>query len=262
MDLVDPQSQVYLYAYVTYNYWPVQSKDVGFEIEGPYQHVVNQSGDFYIPLQTYQVWAKFTATTDQYGVASYTYRMPWPCSNPDSITGVWKITASVTVADQVITDTMLFYYQRVVYIEEVSTDKYQYNHAQYVKVEVEYLTHSVLCYPALFAIVISDNLTVPVGFTTYNTTVGGATFCTWKEDTFTVQIQIPKWAYAGEAYVKVSVYDKDPTIGGEALCPQFPNGPFVEGTDPSLPTDASEPNDYLENHIWDPNGTQIDILPY
>jgi hypothetical protein len=224
MDIVFPQSQIYLDAYVTYNYWPVQSKDVGFEIEGPYTKLPNGT---LIPAATYEIWAKFTATTDANGVATYTYRMPWPCLDPDSITGVYKITSTVTIADQVVSDTMLFYYQRLVYITSVSTDSYSYLHDQCVKVTVNYATHSIQKYPALFAIVITDNLTVPFGFATYSTTVGGTVFCTWKNSTFSLYICIPKWAYAGNASVHVSVYDKDPTIGGEALAPEFTPDPVI-----------------------------------
>jgi hypothetical protein len=227
MDIVFPQSWVYLNANVTYNYWPVQSKDVGFEIEGPYEHITNQTGDFYVPLQRYQVWAKFTATTDSNGVASYAYRMPWPCDDPDGITGVWKITSTVTIADEVVMDTMLFYYERLVVITSVTTDSYGYYHDQCVKVTVNYKTHSVEYYPALFAVVITDELGVPFGMQLHNTEVGGATFCTWKPGTFTVTICIPKWAYAGNGYVHVSVYDKDPTIGGEPLAPEFKPYPQI-----------------------------------
>jgi len=264
MDIVFPQSLVYLDAYVTYNYWPVQTKLVGFEIEGPYTHV-NSTGNFtldYVPKNTYQIWAKFSSTTDACGVATYAYRMPWPCDNPDGITGVWRITATVTIADVVVMDTMLFYYERLLYIHEVSTDSYQYSHppdAQHpnplykyvVDVEVEYWTHAVMNYPALFAAVIVDNLGVPVGMCLYATMVGGATFCTWKEVEFDLRIPIPKWAYAGIAYVQVSVFDKDPTIGGEPISPMFPNGPYIES-----PPGVDDPSD---NHVWDANGTQIDI---
>jgi hypothetical protein len=224
MDIVFPQSQIYLDVYVTYNYWPVQSKDVGFEIEGPYTKLPNGT---LVPAQTYQIWAKLTATTDANGVATLTYRMPWPCNDPDSITGVWKITSTVTVADQVVSDTMIFYYQRLVYITSVTTDSYSYIHDQCVKVTVDYETHAVQEYPALFAIVIEDNLTVPFGFATYSTEVGGATFCTWLTGEFTVEICIPKWAYAGNGLVLVSVYDKDPTEGGEAIAPSYTPIPII-----------------------------------
>jgi hypothetical protein len=225
MDIVFPQSWLYLHANVTYNYWPVQSKDVGFEIEGPYEHLPNGT---YVPLQRYQIWAKFTATTDSNGVANYAFRMPWPCEDPDGITGVWKITSTVTIADVVVSDIMMFYYERLVDIVSVTTDSYGYYHDECVKVTVSYRTHSVEYYPALFAVVITDDLGVPFGMALYGPIqVGGATFCTWKPDEFTVTICIPKWAYAGNGYVHVSVYDKDPTEGGEALAPEFTPAPEI-----------------------------------
>jgi len=224
MDIVFPQSWVYLNANVTYNYWPVQSKDVGWEIEGPFTKLPNGT---LVPAQTYQIWAKFSSITDSNGVATYAYRMPWPCSNPDGITGIWKITSTVTIADQVVMDTMIFYYQRVVYITSVTTDSYSYYHDQCVKVTVDYQTHSVQTYPALFSVVITDELGVPFGMALYSTTVGGATFCTWKNGTFTVTICIPKWAYAGNGYVHVSVFDKDPTIGGEPWQSEYLPNPEI-----------------------------------
>jgi hypothetical protein len=257
MDIVFPQSLVYLNANVTYNYFPVQSKDVGFEVDGPFLHV-SDTGNFtadYVPAPTYQVWAKFTSTTDDCGVATYQYRMPWPCDDPDSITGVWRVTATVTIADVVVSDIIMFYYQRLVYINSVTTDSYEYSHppdSQHpsplykyvVDVSVTYSTHAVLMYPALFAAVIMDNLNVPIGMATYSTMVGGATWCTWSYWEFDLYIPIPKWAYSGIGYVQVSVYDKDPTLGGEPLLQMFPLGPFV--VTPWLP-------------VWTTDGVQIDI---
>jgi len=229
MDLVFPQSEVTLYAYVSYNWWPVQSKPVGFEIEGPYEKLPNGT---LVKKQRWQIWAKFTAITDKDGIAKYVYRMPWPCDDPDGITGIWKITATTTLADGIIMDTMIFYYERVVYITKVTTDKFYYIHDEYVEVTVEYETHSVQTYPILFAIVLTDDLGVPFGMATQTGTIGGATFCTWKTAKFTKSILIPKWAYAGYGHVHVSAYDKDPTEGGEPYCdeytpyPEFQIGPY------------------------------------
>jgi len=226
MDLVFPQSEVTLYAYVTYNWWPVQSKDVGFEIEGPYDKLPNGT---LVKKQRWQIWAKFTATTNGTGVAKYVYRMPWPCTDPDGITGIWKITATTTLADTLIIDTMIFYYERVVYITQVTTDKFYYVHEEFVKVTVNYKTHSVQTYPILFAITLTDDLGVPFGMAIQAGTIGGATFCTWKTAPFTVSIFIPKWAYAGYGLVHVSAYDKDPTDRGEPYCPEYTGTQFQIG---------------------------------
>jgi hypothetical protein len=224
MDIVFPQSQVFLNANVTYNYWPVQSKDVGWEIEGPFTKLPNGT---LVPAQRYQIWAKFSSITDSNGVATLTYRMPWPCDDPDGITGIWKITATATVADQEIMDTTIFYYQRVVYITSVTTEFPSYYHGDCVKVTVNYQTHSVMSYPALFSIVLTDELGVPFGMALYSTTVGGATFCTWKNSTFNVDVCIPKWAYAGNGAVHVAVYDKDPTIGGQPWQSEYKPDPII-----------------------------------
>ena len=227
MDIVFPQSEVTFYANLTYNYWPVQSKDIGFEIEGPFDKLPNGT---LVPRQTpYQfIWAKLTATTGQDGIAVLTYRMPWPCDNPDIITGVWKVTATGTVADVTLMDTVIFYYERLVYITKVTTDSFYYTHGQDVCVTVDYATHSVEMYPALFSVTITDDLGVPFGFITFEKMVGGATFCTWKNGTFTVCITIPKWAYAGYGTVHVDAYDKDPTDGGFAWCPEFTPAPQIQ----------------------------------
>jgi hypothetical protein len=226
MDLVFPQSEITLYAYVTYNYWPVQSKDVGFEIEGPYTKLENGT---IVPAQTWKVWAKLTATTDENGVARITYRMPWPCNDPDSITGIWKVTATATVADVLINDTMLYYYERPVYITKVTLDKDYYIHGEDITVTVEYRTHAAQIYPVLFSVVATDELGVPFGMALKATTIGGALpWCTWKTGKFTVTINIPKWAYAGIGTIHVNAYDKDPTAGGFAYVPEYTPAPTFQ----------------------------------
>lgn len=211
MDIVFPQSEVTLYATVLYNWWPVQSKDVGFEIEGPFTKLQNGT---LVKAANFTIWAKLTAITDTLGVAKITFRMPWPCVNPENITGIWMAVATASVADVVLMDTMPFYYEHLVYITKVTTDAYYYNHLASVSVTVDYQTHAMQNYPALFATTITDNLGVPFGMALVTKTIGGAVFCTWKTGEFTVPIPIPKWAYVGIATVHVNVYDKDPTIGG------------------------------------------------
>jgi len=221
MDLVIPQSEVKLFASVEYNCWPVQSKDVGFEIEGPFYK--NESNpEQLLPKESYKIWAKLTARTNSEGVAIVVFRMPWPCENPEDIMGIWKVTATVNVADEIIMDTMPYYYEYLVDIFKVTTDAYYYNHDDYVHVCFSYRTHAMQSYPALFAIVITDELGVPFGMdASFETTVGGAEFCEWVESEYCVDIYIPKWAFTGFAYVHVSVYDKDPTEGGFAWAYEY-----------------------------------------
>jgi hypothetical protein len=212
---------------VEYNCWPVQSKDVGFEIEGPFYKNVSKPTQLLPKYPGYQVWAKLVSRTNSIGIAVIVFRMPWPCEDPENITGIWKVTATVNLADVIITDTLAFYYEHLVDIFKVTTDKYHYYHDDVVKVCIDYRTHALQPYPALFAIVITDELGVPFGMDAeFDTTIPAAErpitdWCTWEEDRFCVDIYIPKWAFTGFAYVHVSVYDKDPTEGGFSWCPEY-----------------------------------------
>jgi hypothetical protein len=224
MDLVVPQSEVYLFAKATYNYWPVQSKLVNFEIEGPFEK--DEQGGL-VKKSSWKVWAKLTAVTNGSGIASVVFRMPWPCEDPYSITGIWKVTVTCNLYDKVVTDTMIFYYEDLVKITKVTTDKYYYAHGEIVNVTVEYATHSMQWYDAVFAITIMDEVGVPINIILKSEDVGGAKFCKLKVMRFTVGLEIPKWAAAGYAYVYVNCYDKDPTDGGFAWCPEYTPPPEI-----------------------------------
>ncbi|MEM2568118.1 MAG: hypothetical protein QXH20_06595, partial [Candidatus Bathyarchaeia archaeon] len=224
MDLVIPQSEVYLFAKVTYNDWPVQSKIVNFEIEGPFEK--DTKGNL-VPKASHKIWAKLTAVTNGTGIASIVYRMPWPCEDPYSITGLWKITATCNLYDQIIMDTMIFYYEDLVNITKVTTDKYFYSHGELVSIKVKYASHSMQTYNATFSVVITDEVGVPIAIILKSVVVGGAEFCKLKEGSFTVDLEIPKWAAAGYAYVHVNCFDKDPTEGGFAWCPEYTPPPEI-----------------------------------
>jgi len=107
-------SQVELYANVTYNYWPVQQKDVAFEIR-------DLSGE---------LWAILVARTNEAGTASTSFRIPWPCDNPEELFGVWAVTATVDLACEVINDTLRFHFDYLVETFKVTTDKFEYNPAK------------------------------------------------------------------------------------------------------------------------------------
>jgi hypothetical protein len=211
MDLVLPQSLVYLWANVTYNYFPVSDKLVGIEIQEP-------SG---------AVYAKYTAYSDANGVAGVTFRMPWPEPDPESLFGIWTVTATVSIADQVVNDTMQFEYGYLVNIWKVTAtggiDNYQYAHEQTVTITVTYGSYAMQTYPALFVSQLVDNLSVTDGIATYSTTVGNATgvFNVYNNYTFSYTIYIPYWAYAGIATIYTNAFSYEPTEGGVAITPEY-----------------------------------------
>jgi hypothetical protein len=216
MDLVIPQSEVTLFVDLMYNYWPVQNKEVNFEVEGPYDHLFNETSQewYYAPRENYHILLKMTAISDTDGVATITFAMPWPCEGPDL--GVYLVTATSLVRDEVVIDTMYFYYDYLVHIFDVTTDKFYYTHDECVKITIDYGSHAMQTYPALFTAVILDELNVVIGLDMIETCVGGAEFCTYANGSVQLEICIPKWAFVGYADLFVNVYDKDPTEGGFA----------------------------------------------
>jgi hypothetical protein len=201
MDLVTPQSVVYLYAKVTYNYWPVQQKDVAFVIDGP-------AGKW-----------RYANRTDSDGVAWIRFQMPWPCDDPESILGLYTVTATVSICDVTTSDTLQFKYDYLVNIVKVSTDKYSYAHEEYVEVRIDYKSKAGLRYPVFFSVVMQDDLGTTVATGTASAEVVGAMFCLERYYWTTVSLYIPKHAFAGIAKIFVEAYDKDPAEGGTPWCP-------------------------------------------
>jgi hypothetical protein len=211
MDLIIPQAEVCLFAEVTYNYWPVQNKLVGFEVEDPYGGVL----------------LKRTGVTNTEGIAMIRFEMPWPCDDPECLIGVWKVTATVDISDFRINDTLEYHYDYMVNIWKVTTDKFEYNHCEDVEITIEYGTHAQQWYPTLLSAVIMDELDVPIGIALVETEVGGAEFCSYTNFTSIVTIHIPKHAFAGIATIHVNAFDKDPTEGGVPWAPEFTPPPEI-----------------------------------
>ncbi len=232
MDLVIPQSVVYLFADITYNYWPVQSKDVGFEIEGPFEQE-GWTPEQPVPRRAFHV-RKYANRTDDVGVAWIKFQMPWPCVNPEDYFGKYRVTATVDICSVVVTDILWFDYYYLVEITNVATNKYCYEHCEDVEITIEFRSKAQQRYPVLFAIVIQDELETGFGYAYLETFVQGAEFCHWKEYAESVTIHVPKWAFAGIAKIYVSAYDKDPTVGGAPWCPTFGLGWPLSETLPEI----------------------------
>ena len=206
MDMVAAQSEVTLFAKLTYRGWPIQFKPVTFEIIDPH-------GD---------TWAKLTAETNSTGIAKVTFRMPWTCENATKYFGEWTVVASSLVDDQKIFDYLYFKYDYLVNIWSVTTDKYYYEHYEVVTITVNYGTYAQQAiYPGVITATILDETGSPIGYAEQNVTIGGATYCSYYNVSVTLTIYIPKWAMPGYAYVHVSILDDDPAAGGAPWCPEY-----------------------------------------
>ena len=105
----EPQDLVVLYALVTYNGYPVQQKDVAFEINGPSN-----------PFENITIIG--AGTTDENGTATYSFRLPWPSEIPeDAIFGNWSVIATVSIAEVVAMDHLTFRVGWIIQITEIAT---------------------------------------------------------------------------------------------------------------------------------------------
>jgi len=192
-DMFWPQKEVVLYANVTYNCWPVQQKLVTFTIYD------NQDN----------IWAVLRNLTDKDGVACVRFRMPWPCEDPESLFGVWKVRADVDIACELITDEVWFHYDYLVKNIKVTTDKSSYEHCEDVKVTVTFQSYREQDMNVSIWVIIHDELNVPVAIELLEFTIGGGwsgsiyaeEFCTPDDYEELFSLHIPKFAYAGVATV-------------------------------------------------------------
>ena len=206
-DMFWPQTEVDLYTEVTYNWKPVQQRDVSYEIRDPHGNL----------------WTPLVGRTNETGIALVKFRIPWPCETPEDLFGVWTVVATVTVAEVLITDTLAFHFDYLVNIWSVTPDKVPpeyYKQCETITVTIEYGTHAMQTYPAVFTVVIHDELNVPIGSFTVEMTVGGAEYCTYKNGEFSVEIHVPKFAFAGTATIHANCLSALPSEGGSTWCPE------------------------------------------
>jgi hypothetical protein len=219
-DMFGPQQQVELFATVTYNEYPVQQKLVAFEIH---------HGD-------YVFWRE--ATTDADGVAHISFRIPWPCENPeDEIFGKWYVIATVEVAEQVKNDTLAFWVWWPVEVLSIEPKKTEYiqqkTGGEPLTFTVEYRTYSMQEIPAVITATIYDELGFFIGSDHLSTTVGWNQYNYYnysiceepppKLYTWDVTIPMPTNAVVGKGAAYADAFNKFPWLGGTPYCPEVTN---------------------------------------
>jgi hypothetical protein len=191
-----PQQLVTMYALVTFQGAPIVDKQVAFAVLFPNGTVCSLT----------------TASTNGTGYATWSFRLPWPSSNPQSLFGTWSIVASVDVCQVVITGTVTFTFNYSIVISSIQVlASVQRSESMSVKVTLQ----STANIQGVLSATICDSQQVPIAFSTtkIDVTAGVA-------DTVTMSFTIPSWAFVGTATVYVNVLTALPTNGGVALCPQ------------------------------------------
>lgn len=184
-DMFWPQKEVILCANVSYNCWPVQQKLVTFTVYD------NQDN----------IWTKLQDVTDENGVACVSFRLPWPCDDPESLLGVWRVVADVDVACDVITDEVTFHHDYLINIVEVTTDEYYYEHCDTVHITVTFTSHTQQTRLVAIRVTIHDDLNVPIASAVLIFYIEDAEYCTPKPYEKQFNLHIDKFAYVGSATI-------------------------------------------------------------
>jgi len=205
-----PQSLVTLYAYVTYNGYPVMNKPVAFEIEGP-------------PNNTYNITLYATAFTNESGYAEYQFRVEWPdFANVQSVMGIWTVVGRVDIDQVQVYDLLHFSVGWLVQVTKVTTDFASYNHGWYPTITVNYQVISAQTQNAFFTVSLYDEVGNGMGSMVIQTTVASPGIMMTGYGTITFfGFQIPMWARAGVGTVTANAFTADPTYAnGTPWCPQ------------------------------------------
>jgi hypothetical protein len=204
-----PQKMVNLKALVTYNLWPVQYKPVTFEIRDPQGRIV----------------AVRVALTNASGIASVSYRLPWPCEEYPDIFGVWTVVATCDIYCEVKNDTLQFKLWWPLELLTVEPAKSTYKIYEHMSFNITMQSCFVMEYPAIIVVTVYDEVGQPIGMQMIDLTYGFNDmdkWCEWWENEVTINcIEIPKWAVPGVATVYVVALSGLPWNGGQALGPEI-----------------------------------------
>ncbi|MEM3696868.1 MAG: hypothetical protein QXQ94_05100 [Candidatus Bathyarchaeia archaeon] len=209
-DAFQPQELVILYALVTYNEAPVANKLVAFQVNNPTNAIQNMT---IIGVNS----------TDQSGVAAFSFRIPWPEKNAEEIIfGEWFAIATVDVAEKVVVDTLTFQVGWIVQITDITTLNFNWEpQKKFSKGEemiFDLIIKNIALTPKSATLVIAayDSASYPIMFIEldYLEIMLG-------ESRLNVSSKVPHNAFLGNATVSAIIYTAPPKEGGIPYSPQI-----------------------------------------
>jgi len=206
-DAFAPQEEVILYAYVSYSCELQQNRPVRF-------YVINPKGEIVLDR---------TAFSNSVGIANITFRIPWPCENPEeTIFGVWKVIGIVSILNLTAQDTLTFEVGWIINIIKLeilnATGEMTTIFAKEEHMRFNLTIRNIAFLPkvATLIVVAYDERSVPLGCALlHNWVIPQGT-----SEYLIMDIQIPQWAYIGTAAIYANAYTELPHLGGTPYCPE------------------------------------------
>ena len=206
-DAFQPQELVELYARVTYNNAPIANWFVAFQVLDPLNRTV----------------AVCTNSTDDDGIATFSFRIPWPSVDAElAVFGNWMAVATVNIAGKVFMDTLTFQVGWILQVTGIKILNVELNpQMDFLPGEtiVFNLTVKNIALTDKAAVIIIDAFdfaNYPMAHIIYKDTLmvfqPGESF-------IKVVSQVPKTAIVGKATVSAVAYTALPEYGGVPYSP-------------------------------------------
>ena len=221
-DAFGPQALMTLDGLVTYNGAPVANKEVTFQ-------VVNNQG---------VVIATLTAMTNEQGIATVSYRLPWfdgsYQTGPVSEFGIWSISGSVEVQQTIVNDNMPFDFGDIISIQGVAVTSNPVARStpttpsgDSFTVSLSGISDQTQGYWMSYTVI--DAGSVPVANGVVQGTMPAATYT----DTGTLVVTastgstgatfaIPSYAFVGGATIEVNIFNANPVTSLSTAVPYCP----------------------------------------
>ena len=228
-DAFGPQALMTLAGYVTYNGAPVANKEVTFQ-------VLNNANPA-------AVIATLTALTDENGIATVSYRLPWYdgsyTSGPQTEFGLWSVAGSVEVQSTIVTDNMPFEFGDIIGITGVTVAQNPVPRSTPTVPSTDSFTVSLSGISAQtqnywMSYTVIDAGSVPVANGVVSGTMPAADYTVNSAGAITAYIgpstssvasgtiTIPSYAFVGVATIEVNIYNANPVTSLSSAVPYCP----------------------------------------
>ena len=159
-----------------------------------------------------------TEGTNASGIAEVRFRIP-----NNALFGTWNVTATVSIIETSINDTLTFQVGWIVEILKMETvNQYAEPKTTFARGEHIYFNLTIkniafVSKSASFTIVVYDEANVPIGQVMLNSWMIPPEIST----IFIIDLPIPNWAFLGVGEAYANAYTSMPTLGGIPYCPEI-----------------------------------------